>query len=348
MSGADIVLLRPPQPGAGGDRHTIAGILEWYRDGPLLLRKQVKRTRQQYRSLCTRMIGLVADGHLPPVPTAVDWRLLQTHLLAEGLAPATINWCYRVTRLLIEEAAGDTLHGVRLAGELKACRPLEVPDRPPRAPPMDAVARIIESGCLRHRGERAWCLLLWEAGLRRDEALGLWPSDLERHRGKLTISRQRSRDVRKRGDWHVVYLRAPVAADLAWAIDHCVEMKARSGPRRQQEDLSRYIFPWSHRYLDGLGRRIREALGRDVDAYFPRGTMWHGFRHGGATQIARRPGATAWDVQRYLGDRSLEMAACYAKAAGGDAARGELFAGSMHDSVITTSSDADSPTPVKG
>lgn len=333
--GGNVILLRPQTPIHGGDRHTVRGILEWYRDGPLLTRKTTSRTRDNYARVCTRIIGYVDGGHLAPVPTAVDWRLLQTHMLVQSLAPTTINWHYRVIRTMLVESVGDTPHGVRLIGELAACRELVITRRPPRAPPEDCVKRIIEGGALRHQGELAWCLLLWESGLRRDEGLALRPSDFERPRALLHVRRQRHREARKQGDTHAVFLRPAVADALLWCIEHWQQMRAGAhGGPRDCHHLHRYIFPWGHTYLTGLGRRIRASLGQEADVYFPKGVLWHAFRHGGASQLARREGATPWQVQAYLGDRSLEMAGCYTRSVGAEAARGALFDGSQHDAVM--------------
>jgi integrase len=335
----NVVALRPVAPREGGDRHTLAGILRWYIEGPWLMRKATEGTRKQYRQCCRRILGLIERGLLPQQPKAVHWRWLQTHLHAvEGLSPGTINWILSVVLVALTECADDSDIGVWLAGQLRACKRLPTPAPQPRSPPMDCVARVLQSGCLRHRGERAWVVLLWEAGLRRGEALGLQPQDLDRATGVLQIRRQRHRDARKRGDWHTVRLRAALCDDLAWCIDHWQDMRppGTEAGRDACHGLHRWVFPWGDRYLAAFGRRIRAAIGPDVDRYFPRGRLWHGLRHGGATFVATRPGATPYDVQCYLGDRSPEMATCYSRAAGMRAPDGRVFDGSMHSRIVLT------------
>jgi integrase len=131
--------------------------------------------------------------------------------------------------------------------------------------------------------------------------------------GILRVERQREADHRKNNVPHFVTVDHPALADaLAWTMAHGVEIRSKTG--RFKGVCLGYLFPWAEKRTAGILARLRLSL---PPGYLPKGTAWHGFRHWGASELAR-DGATVWDVQSWLGDKDPKMAARYVSMVRGE------------------------------
>lgn len=224
-------------------------------------------------------------------------------LPARGYSPRYCNFVLGAVRTVVRLAALST-GDQDLQAMVWRVRPLKQPVRAPRCPPSDFLVRAM-AAC-RNEGERCFVLLAGLAGLRKGELLGLRPADYDQRLRVLSVVRQRESSDRKNRRPHSVSVDSAVLhRSLVWAIANRQEFRAATGPRGRAGDA--FIFPWSERYLEAFMKRLRFALG---PSYLPAKTAWHAFRHWGASELARL-GMSAWDLQAWLGDASVDVAVSY-------------------------------------
>jgi integrase len=263
------------------------------------VRRLAPKTREGYALAMRYALSMLPAR--PNVGDVEDWmvKLRDTR----GLSPVTVN-AYKRSCEAVMWAAGIRTHDHALFDAFAAAQKLREAPKERRCPPEDALAIALQVA--RNNAERAFVRLAAIAGLRLGEILGLRRDDVDAGAGVLTVTRQRNRNQRKNKNPHVVALDGVTLALVLWTAGHQAEVVDGRG-----EHLRGWLFPWGKPYVAGFMGRIRAGLGDRADVYFPRGkTAWHGFRHLGATMVARDTGS-AVEVQRFLGDASPGMAMCY-------------------------------------
>ena len=266
-----------------------------------------RKTRAEYR--CAWRLAL----RCLPDPCGLGSLARLRAALAATYSPAYTNQIVATLRTITRRAAyltGDA----ELAAVVWQLTPLRALCLPRRCPPDDLLIRSLSVA--RNPAERLWLELAGLGGLRRGELLGLRPEDWDPITGTLSVVRQRYSPQRKNRRPHTLRVDDPaVRADLLWTLSHRREVRARSGWFRDRG--SSYLFPWSSSYVTAFASRLRSALGPE---YLPCGLAWHGYRHWGATQLARR-GATPYGIRAWLGGGSMDVALSYV-----DMYRGTTFA----------------------
>jgi hypothetical protein len=109
--------------------------------------------------------------------------------------------------------------------------------------------------------------------------------------------------------------RPKLAAAISWTIANHESIRSRSGWHRGKSQA--FLFPWAEKRVDGFLARVRSCFGPSVDLYMPRGLAWHVGRHWGASVLAAR-GATLFEIQRWLGDASPDVAEGYVNIVRGE------------------------------
>lgn len=249
---------------------------------------------------------------MPPAPLRGDVEVwLRALVSVRGLSKSTANAYLRAVKAVTSRAQHQAPCDatMRLASAFAVVKQLREDPKERRCPPKDTYWRALQA--CENPAERAF-VGLCVAGMRRNEVLGLRPEHYDRARRVWTVAGQRGRAgasaPRKNGHHHHVECDDALARDCEWTLAHAGELRSRQG-MHTGASLG-FVFPWGARRVEALFARLAEAC----PEAFPRGTKAHGLRHLGATLVAELTRGDPQAVQRYLGDRTPNIAMTYCAA----------------------------------
>lgn len=260
-----------------------------------------RRTVTSYRAAVTR-----AQREIGTI-TRASVQAWARDNVERGMSASTANWLVRTLRAVVTDADNvtDDDRFAKLRKVLDSYKRLVETERTPRVPPADIVVRLMQSGALRNKGERAFVMLIGTAGLRIGEMLGLGRDDYDDHGRTLTVHRQRQSDKRKNRKPLIIAIEEPLAGLLYWTKRHGAELAPSRGPG--SEGNGRFLFPWGKSYMERFMSRLRAEL---PEGYLPHGNGWHAFRHLVGTEVFRSGGDVS-DAMAVLGDHSASAAMTY-------------------------------------
>lgn len=230
--------------------------------------------------------------------TPADVRAVLASRRADGVAPRTL-----VRLLAAARSFGRHLEreGLGKVGALTAVRAPKVPASLPKPLPVAAARALTDPDSRAGEAREPWVLardaavlaLLYGAGLRISEALGLTPRDVPAQAEQITVT-GKGRKTR------MVPLIAPVGAAIAAYRELCPHGLPPDGPLFRGTKGG----PLSPRIVQLAMERMRGALG------LPDSATPHALRHSFATHLLSRGGEIR-AIQELLGHASLSTTQIY-------------------------------------
>ncbi|MFS8035693.1 tyrosine recombinase XerC [Xanthobacter sp. AM11] len=268
-------------------------------------RRLSPKTIEAYaRDLCVVLTRLKDHlGGRPDLPalaalTPADVRAVLATRRADGVAPRTL-----VRLLAAARSFGRHLEreGLGKVGALAAVRAPKVPASLPKPVPVDAARALADPATRAGEDRAAWVLardaavltLLYGAGLRISEALGLAAGELPPGAGQVRVTGKGNKT-------RMVPLIAPIHAAVAEYRNLCPFVLAPAAPLFRGTRGG----PLSPRIVQAAVERMRGALG------LPDTATPHALRHSFATHLLSRGGEIR-AIQELLGHASLSTTQIY-------------------------------------
>jgi integron integrase len=287
------------------------------------LRKGYSRNTAEAYARWVRRFVLFQDRTHPRELGTDEVRAFLIVLARDGQASSTRNQALAALRFLYRHVLGCVPDGLDDLSGAKKDRLLPV------VMSRDEVARVIAAV---PSARRLPFLLLYGAGLRLSECLGLRLKDIDLQRGRLHIRGGKGKKdritlmphaARALVEEQIRVVQAQHRADLANGTGY-VELPgglARSSPRLAQADGWQWLFPATRHYFDaatGQHRRhhlhptvLQRAMKRAVEkAGLVKAATCHTFRHSFATHLLER-GIEIRSIQALLRHTDLRTTMLY-------------------------------------
>jgi site-specific recombinase XerC len=251
--------------------------------GPLPLeeRDRALKLMRDELGLSPPVLARLAVGEVDTAYGVIDSKVCRELRLPEPVRLALAAY------LKLRESLGPRSERLFLDGKGNPLHPRDI----------GAVIAGYEKGCALRARDAALLELLYGAGLRVSEAVGVTAADFDLDRGLVTV-------LGKGGKERVV----PCGGTAAEAIAGYLGLRERLSPRTDRLFLNRSGGPLTDRSVNRLVKRYAEraGIGRSVSP--------HSLRHSFATHLLEA-GVDLRLIQEMLGHASLDTTAVYARVA---------------------------------